>query len=267
MTWKTSYHPLLAIPRPTIHLKKRRKKKPPHETLPSHSSSPSFLLPAASLSLPDPERPPHPNPSLPSPAAAPGLLPSRCTRTSLLPSRCTRTSLALHQNLLPSGGVRDSRARWWRRSSSAASAGTPPTRTARCATPAAATAACASPTTTTRSAGSKPVANPCVRCAGTRSPAPASHSRRTVPSAQTTGHVCAAASSPCCTSFGFPCGYEMALTRIGLATLALMGQNLALNIAENGFPVSVYNRMTSKVDETVQRAKLERLPHLCLQHF
>ena len=51
--------------------------------------------------------------------------------------------------------------------------------------------------------------------------------------------------------------YKMALTRIGLAGLAVMGQNLALNIAEKGFPISVYNRTTSKVDETVQRAKLE----------
>lgn len=49
----------------------------------------------------------------------------------------------------------------------------------------------------------------------------------------------------------------MALTRIGLAGLAVMGQNLALNIAEKGFPISVYNRTTSKVDETVERAKLE----------
>ncbi|OIW07279.1 hypothetical protein TanjilG_08394 [Lupinus angustifolius] len=46
-------------------------------------------------------------------------------------------------------------------------------------------------------------------------------------------------------------------TRIGLAGLAVMGQNLALNIAEKGFPISVYNRTTSKVDETVERAKLE----------
>ncbi|CAL9767527.1 unnamed protein product [Musa acuminata subsp. burmannicoides] len=49
----------------------------------------------------------------------------------------------------------------------------------------------------------------------------------------------------------------MALTRIGLAGLAVMGQNLALNIAEKGFPISVYNRTTSKVDETVERAKRE----------
>lgn len=51
------------------------------------------------------------------------------------------------------------------------------------------------------------------------------------------------------------------LTRIGLTGLAVMGQNLALNIAEKGFPISVYNRTTSKVDETVERARLEgKLP-------
>jgi len=46
-------------------------------------------------------------------------------------------------------------------------------------------------------------------------------------------------------------------SRIGLAGLAVMGQNLALNIAEKGFPISVYNRSASKVDETVERAKAE----------
>nr|KYP58671.1 6-phosphogluconate dehydrogenase, decarboxylating [Cajanus cajan] len=48
-----------------------------------------------------------------------------------------------------------------------------------------------------------------------------------------------------------------ALSRIGLAGLAVMGQNLALNIAEKGFPISVYNRTSSKVDETVDRARSE----------
>eukprot|EP00252_Welwitschia_mirabilis_P025758 TRINITY_DN8189_c0_g1_i1.p1 TRINITY_DN8189_c0_g1~~TRINITY_DN8189_c0_g1_i1.p1 ORF type:complete len:541 (+),score=93.78 TRINITY_DN8189_c0_g1_i1:172-1623(+) len=47
------------------------------------------------------------------------------------------------------------------------------------------------------------------------------------------------------------------LSRIGLAGLAVMGQNLALNIAEKGFPISVYNRSSEKVDETVERAKNE----------
>ncbi|KAI3522502.1 hypothetical protein L1887_00334 [Cichorium endivia] len=48
-----------------------------------------------------------------------------------------------------------------------------------------------------------------------------------------------------------------AVSRIGLAGLAVMGQNLALNIAEKGFPISVYNRTTSKVDETLDRAHTE----------
>lgn len=48
-----------------------------------------------------------------------------------------------------------------------------------------------------------------------------------------------------------------ALSSIGLAGLAVMGQNLALNIAEKGFPISVYNRTNSKVDETLDRAKNE----------
>ncbi|CAN4115538.1 unnamed protein product [Withania somnifera] len=50
---------------------------------------------------------------------------------------------------------------------------------------------------------------------------------------------------------------SQALSRIGLAGLAVMGQNLALNIAEKGFPISVYNRTTSKVDETLDRAQTE----------
>ncbi|KAK1314131.1 6-phosphogluconate dehydrogenase, decarboxylating 3 [Acorus calamus] len=56
-------------------------------------------------------------------------------------------------------------------------------------------------------------------------------------------------------------------TRIGLAGLAVMGQNLALNIAEKGFPISVYNRTASKVDETVERAKVEgNLPLFGFHH-
>lgn len=50
---------------------------------------------------------------------------------------------------------------------------------------------------------------------------------------------------------------EPSLSRIGLAGLAVMGQNLALNIADKGFPISVYNRTTSKVDETLDRARNE----------
>ncbi|KAL5583244.1 hypothetical protein UlMin_015686 [Ulmus minor] len=36
-----------------------------------------------------------------------------------------------------------------------------------------------------------------------------------------------------------------------------MGQNLALNIAEKGFPLSIYKWITSKVDETIDRAHQE----------
>ncbi len=38
---------------------------------------------------------------------------------------------------------------------------------------------------------------------------------------------------------------------IGLVGLAVMGQNLALNMAGKGFPVAVYNRTTSKVDDFI----------------
>nr|CAG4715244.1 unnamed protein product [Naegleria fowleri] len=44
---------------------------------------------------------------------------------------------------------------------------------------------------------------------------------------------------------------------IGLIGLAVMGQNLALNIADKGFTISVYNRTYSKTEDTVQRAKDE----------
>lgn len=46
-------------------------------------------------------------------------------------------------------------------------------------------------------------------------------------------------------------------SQVGLVGLAVMGQNLALNIAEKGFPISVWNRSPEKVDTTVARAKEE----------
>jgi 6-phosphogluconate dehydrogenase len=49
----------------------------------------------------------------------------------------------------------------------------------------------------------------------------------------------------------------MSTSQIGLAGLAVMGQNLALNVAEKGFPISVWNRSPAKVDATVARAKEE----------
>ncbi len=42
--------------------------------------------------------------------------------------------------------------------------------------------------------------------------------------------------------------------RIGLVGLAVMGANLALNIAEKGFGIAVYNRTTARVDEFVSDA-------------
>jgi 6-phosphogluconate dehydrogenase len=41
---------------------------------------------------------------------------------------------------------------------------------------------------------------------------------------------------------------------IGMIGLAVMGENLALNIARNGFPIAVYNRDTTKVDRFLGRA-------------
>src|SRR5437660_122553 len=43
------------------------------------------------------------------------------------------------------------------------------------------------------------------------------------------------------------------MQKIGLVGLAVMGENLALNIEEKGFPISVYNRSTEKVDDFVKR--------------
>lgn len=44
----------------------------------------------------------------------------------------------------------------------------------------------------------------------------------------------------------------MAKADIGLIGLAVMGQNLVLNMADKGYTVAVYNRTTSKVDEFVE---------------
>jgi 6-phosphogluconate dehydrogenase len=49
---------------------------------------------------------------------------------------------------------------------------------------------------------------------------------------------------------------EAAQAKIGLVGLAVMGENLALNIERNGFPIAVYNRDPSKVDRLLEtRAK------------
>ena len=41
------------------------------------------------------------------------------------------------------------------------------------------------------------------------------------------------------------------LSDIGLVGLAVMGQNLALNIADHGFQITVFNRTTEKTDKFV----------------
>ena len=41
------------------------------------------------------------------------------------------------------------------------------------------------------------------------------------------------------------------LADIGLIGLAVMGQNLVLNIADHGFKVAVYNRTTATMEEWI----------------
>ncbi|MEW5317845.1 MAG: hypothetical protein WDW38_009109 [Sanguina aurantia] len=50
-----------------------------------------------------------------------------------------------------------------------------------------------------------------------------------------------------------------AVSTIGLVGLAVMGQNLALNIADKGFPISVFNRSHDKTEAAVKRAQKEGL--------
>lgn len=45
----------------------------------------------------------------------------------------------------------------------------------------------------------------------------------------------------------------MSQAQVGLIGLAVMGENLALNIEEKGFPVAVFNRTVSKVDDFLAR--------------
>ena len=43
--------------------------------------------------------------------------------------------------------------------------------------------------------------------------------------------------------------------KIGMIGLAVMGENLAMNIERNGFPIAVFNRDPAKVDSFVARAQ------------
>lgn len=47
----------------------------------------------------------------------------------------------------------------------------------------------------------------------------------------------------------------MTQSQIAVVGLAVMGQNLALNIARNGFPITVYNRSYGKTEATLERAE------------
>jgi 6-phosphogluconate dehydrogenase len=57
--------------------------------------------------------------------------------------------------------------------------------------------------------------------------------------------------------FGKDC--VMATADIGLIGLAVMGSNLALNIAEKGYTVAVHNRSPGRIDEFVAEAKAQGL--------
>src|SRR5215204_1876110 len=56
---------------------------------------------------------------------------------------------------------------------------------------------------------------------------------------------------------------------IGLIGLAVMGQNLALNIHDHGFKIAVYNRTTSKVTEFMENAAAgtQIMPSFSIQEF
>ena len=49
--------------------------------------------------------------------------------------------------------------------------------------------------------------------------------------------------------------------KIGMIGLAVMGENLAMNIERNGFPIAVFNRDPAKVDSFVARAQGKRDPN------
>src|SRR5947209_6151211 len=70
------------------------------------------------------------------------------------------------------------------------------------------------------------------------------------------GEPAAADSSPCSPEGCVP---TMATAAIGLVGLAVMGENLALNIEEKGFPIAVFNRTVARVDDFLARNPGKRL--------
>ncbi len=53
-------------------------------------------------------------------------------------------------------------------------------------------------------------------------------------------------------SFYYGYSYTMALADFGLIGLAVMGENLALNIESRGYTIAVFNRTTSVVDDLIK---------------
>jgi 6-phosphogluconate dehydrogenase len=59
----------------------------------------------------------------------------------------------------------------------------------------------------------------------------------------------------------------MSTADIGLIGLAVMGSNLALNIAEKGYTIAVHNRSPGRVDEFVAEAKAQGLDGKTVPHY
>ncbi len=60
----------------------------------------------------------------------------------------------------------------------------------------------------------------------------------------------------------------MSKANVGLIGLAVMGQNLVLNMERNGYTVAVYNRTTSKMEDFVAENPGKKLvPCVTLEEF
>lgn len=54
-------------------------------------------------------------------------------------------------------------------------------------------------------------------------------------------------------------GEYMAKQQVGVIGLAVMGKNLALNIADHGYSVAVYNRSSEKTEELLEEGKMKKI--------
>ena len=58
------------------------------------------------------------------------------------------------------------------------------------------------------------------------------------------------------------------MNSIGIIGMAVMGQNLALNIADHDYKVAVFNRTPEKTQEFVKKEKHEKItPYYDIQNF